>query len=114
MRLFWSIHDESHIFISVHFYEGQTVTLTCSLSTKVVPSWVHPDNETINFQGFAFVSPLFQYKDKYRYTVLQNGSLMINATKASDAGSYVCVSGTEKETLHLLIAGENHILIQNS
>ena len=63
--------------------------------------WTHPDKETINFQNSASISNRFRYRN--RFTVLQDGSLNINATRSSDAGEYLCMSGGEKESVHLFM-----------
>ena len=87
--------------IAVYIHVGQAVTLTCNLSTSLIPMWKHPDKETINFQNSTSISNRFRYKD--RFTVLQDGSIKINATRYFDAGEYVCTSGAENQTLHLFM-----------
>ena len=77
------------------------MTLTCNLSTSLIPMWKHPDKEIINFQTSTAVSNRFRYRN--RFTVLQDGSLKINDTRSSDAGEYVCMLGAEKESMHLFM-----------
>ena len=81
------------------------MTLTCSLLTKIIPMWIHPDGEKINYNGFTVINPVFRYKD--RFIVNQDGSLSINETKRSDSGLYICSSGSKNVTFHLLMTGKN-------
>lgn len=91
---------------SVTVHEGEQAVLICSITSRI-PTWTGPFGGKINSHDFTTAQVSYvPLRDKNRIIVKSSGELLINVTKHTDRGHYMCsYPGIASETISLTVLG---------